>query len=58
MISVLYVDDESDFLFLGKNFLNKEPDITVDTVTSAQEALTILKTRTYDAIIRTGFQDC
>lgn len=51
MISVLYVDDESDFLFLGKNFLNKEPDITVDTVTSAQEALTILKTRTYDAII-------
>ena len=51
MISVLYVDDESDFLFLGKKFLSNEPDITVDTSTSAQEALTILESRSYDAII-------
>jgi len=51
MISVLYVDDESDFLFLAKKFLNNEPDITVDTITSACDALEILKTRTYDAIV-------
>jgi len=51
MISVLYVDDEADFLFLAKKFLNNEPDISVDTITSARDALEILKNRTYDAII-------
>lgn len=51
VISVLYVDDEPDFLFLGEKFLNSEPDMMVHTVTSAGEALEILKTQTFDAIV-------
>lgn len=51
VISVLYVDDEPDFLFLGKKFLDNEPDMIVDTMTSAGQALETLKTRTYDAIV-------
>ena len=51
MISVLYVDDEPDFLFIGKKFLEKEPDITVDTTSSAHDALKLLETGTYDALV-------
>lgn len=51
MISVLYVDDESDFLFLVKKFLENEPDLSVDTTSSAQEALAKLDTKSYDVIV-------
>jgi PAS domain S-box-containing protein len=51
MISVLYVDDEEELLELGKLFLEKTGRFSVDTVTSAPEALRLLKSTSYDAII-------
>ena len=51
MISVLYVDDEEGLLELGKLFLEKSGQFRVDTVTSADEALRILKSTSYDAIV-------
>jgi len=50
-ISLLYVDDEPELLELGKLFLEKSGQFHVDTITSAQEALRILKTTSYDAIV-------
>jgi PAS domain S-box-containing protein len=51
MISVLYVDDEEGLLDIGKLFLEKSGQFHVDTVTSADEALRILKSTSYDAIV-------
>lgn len=51
MISVLYVDDENDLCELGKLFLEQDTEFSVDTHTSAREALASPKLRTYDAII-------
>lgn len=51
MISVLYVDDEPNLLEITKLFLEKDGDINVDTVESAQEALEILDRDRYDAIV-------
>lgn len=51
MIHVLYVDDEPDLLILGKTFLEKAGDLVVDTSTSAHQALTMLKSSPYDAIV-------
>ncbi len=51
MISVMYVDDEPALLELGKIFLEKSCQFRVDTVTSAPEALRILKSTSYDAIV-------
>jgi PAS domain S-box-containing protein len=51
MISVLYVDDEEVLLEIGKLFLEKSGQFHVDTVTSAHEALQILKSTSYDAIV-------
>ncbi len=51
MISVLYVDDEPALLEIGKLFLEQNGQFSVDIITSAPAALTILKTKTYDAII-------
>ena len=50
-ISLLYVDDEPELLELGKLFLEKSSQFRVDTVTSAREALRILKSTSYDAIV-------
>ena len=50
-ISLLYVDDEPLLLELGKLFLEKSGQFRVDTVTSAPEALEILKSTSYDAIV-------
>ena len=50
-ISVLYVDDEPSLLEIGKKFLELRHRCTVDTVQSAQDALDLLATRTYDAVI-------
>ena len=50
-ISVLYVDDEPGLLEIGKIFLEKSGQFSVDIVTSAPDALAILATKTYDAIL-------
>jgi PAS domain S-box-containing protein len=51
MFSILYVDDEPGLLEIGKLFLEQGGRFSVETLTSAEEALEILKTRHYDAII-------
>lgn len=51
MISVLYVDDESDLLELCKQYLERTGEYAVDTAESAQEALEKVKTTPYDAIV-------
>jgi DNA-binding response OmpR family regulator len=50
-ICVLYVDDESTLLEIGKIFLERSGQFSVDIITSAPDALTLLNTKTYDAII-------
>lgn len=50
-IRILYVDDEPSLLEIGKLFLEDNGEFTVDTVTSAREALSRMKTERYDAII-------
>jgi PAS domain S-box-containing protein len=51
MISILYVDDEPDLLEMGKIFLEESGDLKVDTVPSAREAVELLRTRLYDAVV-------
>jgi PAS domain S-box-containing protein len=51
VISVLYVDDEHALLEPTKLSLEKRGNISVDTSTSAREALEKMQTRTYDVII-------
>jgi PAS domain S-box-containing protein len=48
---ILYVDDEPDLLDLGKLFLEKDGQFSVDICSSALEALDLLGTNTYEAII-------
>ncbi len=50
-ISVLYVDDERDLLDLGKIFLERSGEFTVDISTSATETLTLSSLQEYDAIV-------
>lgn len=50
-IQILYVDDEPGLLELGKFFLERSGQFSVDTVTSAFAALAIQKKKRYDAII-------
>jgi PAS domain S-box-containing protein len=49
--TVLYVDDEPDMLELGKFFLEQNGQFSVDTITSASAALSLMAEREYDAII-------
>jgi PAS domain S-box-containing protein len=51
MISVLYVDDESDLLEIAKIFLESSKEFRVDTVPSARQGLEILQTTPYDLIL-------
>jgi len=51
MFSILYVDDEPGLLEIGKMFLEQGGRFSVETITSAAEALDILRTAHYDAII-------
>ncbi|MDD1682044.1 MAG: PAS domain S-box protein, partial [Methanoregula sp.] len=51
MFSILYVDDEPGLLEIGKMFLEQGGRFSVETITSAAEALEILRTGHYDAII-------
>jgi len=39
MYRILYIDDEPGLLEIGKLFLEKEGPFTVDTLTSASEAV-------------------
>ena len=51
MISVLYIDKDQILLDSGKRFLERDEDIRVDTALSLHEALPLLKTSSFDAII-------
>ena len=48
---ILYVDDESALLEIGKLFLERGGHFSVETITSPQEALTLLNSKTYHAVI-------
>ncbi len=50
-IRVLYVDDESDLLELAKLFLEEDGEFVINTVSSGNQALELLKTERYDTII-------
>jgi PAS domain S-box-containing protein len=51
MITILYADDEEVLLQVGKVFLERNKDYSVDTVTSATKALGMMDTKHYDAVI-------
>lgn len=51
MISILYVDDETDLLDLGKIFLEESGEFRVDTTPSAKAALKLLEKNHYDAVV-------
>ncbi len=51
MYTVLYVDDEPGLLEIGKLFLEQNGQFTVDVITNAPAALSLLQSTTYDAII-------
>jgi PAS domain S-box-containing protein len=51
MYSVLYVDDEPSLLEIGKLFLERGGQFSVETTDSATAALTLLAAKTYDAIV-------
>ncbi|MFA5237561.1 MAG: response regulator [Methanoregula sp.] len=51
MISVLYVDDDSSLLEIGKIFLEKMGNFTVEPCTSAPEALQRLEQTAYSAVL-------
>jgi DNA-binding response OmpR family regulator len=51
LISVLYVDDEPDLLDIGKMFLEMIGYFSVDTCTSATDALKLLEQTRYNAVL-------
>jgi len=51
VVSIMLVDDESQFLDLTRLFLENDGDVEVDTYTSAGEACERLKTKQYDVIV-------
>jgi len=51
MFKVLYVDDEPDLLQVGKIFLERHGKFRVDTATSASEALSLMESGNYEAIV-------
>ncbi|MFA6671020.1 MAG: PAS domain S-box protein [Methanoculleus sp.] len=48
---ILYVDDEEALLDLGRMFLEREDGIAVDVTASPHEALRMIRTGRYDAVI-------
>lgn len=50
-ISVLYVDDETDYHLIVSKFLNKNPDFSVVTCPGAQAALVLLEKRSFDVVV-------
>jgi PAS domain S-box-containing protein len=51
MIRVLYVDDEPNLLDIGKLYLEWTKEFSVTTAPSAADALTLLKTNKFQAIV-------
>jgi PAS domain S-box-containing protein len=51
MISVLYVDDEEMLLDIGKLFLERPGDCSVDIAISARQGIERMAKKTYDAIV-------
>ncbi|OPX63749.1 response regulator [Methanoregula sp. PtaB.Bin085] len=51
MYSILYVDDDENLLGLNKIFMERTGEFTVDTVSSATEALERIPGARYDAIL-------
>jgi len=51
MYSILYVDDEAGLLEIGKLFLESDGTMTVETRTSAHEALEQIGSSSFDAVI-------
>ena len=51
MYRILYVDDEPALLEIGKLYLEQSGQFSVDVITSAPDALPLLNSKTYDAII-------
>jgi len=51
MIFILYVDDEPELLELATIFLTKAGDIRIHSVSSATEALALLESEAFDAIV-------
>ena len=50
-ISLLFVDDEPALLEIGKTFLERNAGLRVDTQETAIDALRLLETQSYDAIV-------
>src|SRR5665647_1759806 len=51
MISVLFVDDNSDLFGQIRSFLEKVGDIKIDKAHSIKQAIEKIKVRTYDVIV-------
>ncbi|HOT03916.1 MAG TPA: tetratricopeptide repeat protein [Methanolinea sp.] len=51
MISVLFIDDEPALLEITRLFLERSGELKVETCRSALDALEILKSRSFDAIV-------
>ncbi|MEI7433195.1 MAG: response regulator [Methanomicrobiales archaeon] len=51
MISVLLIEDDSNLLAITRDYLGKKGTISVHTAVSAVEAIQLLRTRNYDAIV-------
>jgi PAS domain S-box-containing protein len=51
LLSVLYVDDDPALLSIGKTYLERQSDISVATACCVKDALTILKTFSFDVIL-------
>ena len=51
MYSILYVDDETGLLEIGKLFLEQGDQFSVDTAASAPDALSLIPAKDYDAIV-------
>ena len=51
MISVLFVDDNTDFLTQFRPVLEKTGEVRMETVASAKQAIEKLKSRSFDVIV-------
>lgn len=51
MITVLFVDDEPDFLDLATDLLSRHTDLAVDMLISPEEALEKIRTGFYDVVV-------
>jgi len=51
LFSILYVDDEEMLLDIGKLFLERSGDCSVDIAISASQGIELMRKKTYDAIV-------